>query len=482
MIVRQALAGFFSQVSNFSKFFAVLVAAAVLVVGVAGQASANPRYAAYVIDARTGQVLFSRNADARRYPASLTKMMTIYLVLEAIESGRINKNSRIPISAKAAAEPPTKIGLKAGSTITVENAILTMVTRSANDISTAVGEFIGGSEASFARMMTAKARQLGMNSTQFRNAHGLPNPEQYTTARDMAILGIALREHFPQHYSYFSTRSFTLGKQRIGNHNRMLGRIEGVDGIKTGYIRASGFNLVSSVRNNGRSIVAVVMGGQSAASRDDHMAALIREHLPRASRGGGGSNLVASRQPTPGTQAVASAGTTALPTRNIPMPAFRPTAEPQVAQAQVPAEVDMQVTAYVQQTNPVRASAPMPSAPVPSAPVPTPTAAVADDRFASGEGSNVDPVMTASTAAASSGWVVQIASSPSQSDAFAALVRTGKEASGVLGSANAFIEEFNNKGTTYYRARFGGFASKDQAWNACNALKRQKIDCYAVGS
>lgn len=476
MIVRQALAGFFSQISNFSKVFAVLVAAAVLVVGLAGQASANPRYAAYVIDARTGQVLFSRNADARRYPASLTKMMSIYLVLEAIENGRITKNSRIPISAKAAAEPPTKLGLKAGSTIRVEDAILTMVTRSANDISTAVGEFIGGSEANFARMMTAKARQLGMNSTQFRNAHGLPNPEQYTTARDMAILGIALREHFPQHYSYFSTRSFTLGKQRIGSHNRMLGRIEGVDGIKTGYIRASGFNLVSSVQNNGRSIVAVVMGGQSAASRDDHMAALIREHLPRASRGGGG-NLVASRQPTPGTQVVASTGGMALPTRNIPMPAFRPTAEPQMAQAQAAAEVDMQVTAYVQQTNPVRASAPMPSAPVP-----TPTAAVADDRFASGEGSSVDPVMTASTAAASSGWVVQIASSPSQSDAFAALVRTGKEASGVLGSANAFIEEFNNKGTTYYRARFGGFASKDQAWNACNALKKRKIDCYAVGS
>ena len=241
-------------------------------VGFAAPAQANPRYASIVVDVATGEVLHGSNADATRYPASLTKIMTIYLLFEALETGRISKNTPIPISAKAAAEPPSKLGLRAGSTITVESAILALITRSANDVATAVGEFLGGSESKFASMMTAKARQLGMNSTTFRNAHGLPNNQQVTTARDMAILGLAVREHFPQHYSYFGTRQFTFNGQRIGNHNRLLGRVTGVDGIKTGFIRASGFNLVTSVRTGGRSVVAVVMGGRTGASRDDHMA------------------------------------------------------------------------------------------------------------------------------------------------------------------------------------------------------------------
>jgi D-alanyl-D-alanine carboxypeptidase len=315
-------------------------------------------------------------------------------------------------------------------------------------------------------MMTAKARQLGMKSTQFRNAHGLPNAQQYTTARDMAILGVALREHFPRRYAYFSTRSFAYGKQRIGTHNRMFGRIEGVDGIKTGYTRASGFNLVTSVQANGRSVVAVVMGGQSARSRDNHMAALLREHMPRASRKDGGP-LVASRAPTPGATAVASA--MALPRKNIPMPAFRPTGNSVETVAAVAAYAPTPAAV----PTPAPVAAPTTAAvPVPSAPVPTPVAV--DDRFSGG----VDPMQTASTRP--SGWAVQIASSPSQSEAFAALVRTGKDASGIVGRADAFIEEFQNKGTVYYRARFGGFASKTQAWNACNALKKQKIDCFAA--
>lgn len=408
-------------------------------------ADANSKYAAYVLDANTGKVLFSRDADERRYPASLTKMMTLYLVFEAIEAGRISTKTRVPFSKNAAAEPPTKLGVRAGGSITVDTAIRALVTRSANDVSTAIAEMLGGSEANFARMMTAKAGQLGMKSTRFRNAHGLPNSQQYTTARDMAILGVALREHFPRRYDYFSTRSFAYGKQRITTHNRLLGRVKGVDGIKTGYTRASGFNLVSSVQDNGRSIVAVVMGGKSGRSRDAHMAELIREHLPRASRRDSGP-LIASARPAP--SAVA-----ALPKTDIPMPSFRPAGE-------------IAVAAYA----PVTASA----APIPSATVPQ--ASIANRLDAS-----VDPVTTASTRApANSGWVVQVASSPSQNDAFAALVRTGKEAPSVLASASAFIEEFDNKGTVYYRARFGGFDTKNQAWKACNALKRQKIDCYAA--
>ena len=470
--MRQTFAGISSQVSSLRDIVILFVVSTLLALSAAVPASANERYAAYVLDANTGQVLFSRNENARRYPASLTKMMTLYMVFEAIEAKRFSTKSQLPFSKNAAGEPPTKLGVRAGGSITIDTAIKALVTRSANDVSTALAEFVGGSEANFARMMTAKAKQLGMTNTQFRNAHGLPNSQQYTTARDMAILGVALREHFPRHYSYFSTRSFNYGKQRINTHNRMFGRVKGVDGIKTGYIRASGFNLVTSVKDNGRSVVAVVMGGQSARSRDDHMAALLRDHLPKASRRDGG-NLVAARQLNTGASIVASAASPfRLPKRDAPTPSFRPRAP----------EADLPIIAYAQET--AAPSIPMPTAvaaavtsnPVPALPVasiPVPT--LAEERMGTG---TVDPIMTASTER--SGWVVQIASSPSQSDAFAALVRTGKEANHVLASANAFIEQFNNKGTTYYRARFGGFASKDQAWNACGALKKQKIDCFAV--
>ncbi|TJX38721.1 MAG: D-alanyl-D-alanine carboxypeptidase, partial [Mesorhizobium sp.] len=233
-----------------------------------------------------------------RYPASLTKMMTLYLTFEAMAKGKISRNSPVVFSAHASAEAPTKLGVKPGGSVTVETAILSIVTKSANDSATALGEMIGGNETNFARMMTAKARQLGMNGTVFRNANGLPDPGQFTTARDMATLGIALREHFPQYYGYFAQRSFLYGRQRINGHNRLLGRIKGVDGIKTGYTRASGFNLVSSVNDGNRRLVAVVMGGTSGGSRDNQMAGLINTYLPRASTRGGG-DLVAKADSNP---------------------------------------------------------------------------------------------------------------------------------------------------------------------------------------
>jgi D-alanyl-D-alanine carboxypeptidase len=475
--VRHAFAGYVLQSRKMMNLVLALWLALALMILSAAEASANPRYAAFVMDARTGQVLFARNADEPRFPASLTKMMTVYLMLEAIESGRVSKSTRIPISAKAAAEQPSKIGLRAGSTITVNDAILALVTKSANDIATASGEFLGGSEAGFARMMTAKARQLGMNSTTFRNAHGLPNSAQKTTARDMAILGIALREHFPQHYSYFSTRSATIAGNRYGNHNRLLGRIEGVDGIKTGYIRASGFNLVSSVQSNGRSIVAVVMGGQTGRSRDDHMAALIREHLPRASRGGGGP-LLARHAPVAGGGAVAFA----LPSSEIPTPQFRPqdTFEPTAYVAASAATVPA-MPAQAAAPQPAAVAA-VPSAPVPQAPVPSAEVAALPlpERFGEqGSAPAIDPVQTSSTPR-QSGWVVQIAATGSQGEAMALLSSTADRAPNLLGSATPFTETFEKGGTVYYRARFAGFPGKDAAWNTCNALKRQKIDCYAV--
>ena len=245
--------------------------------------SYSPGYAAIVVDANTGSILHSSNADAIRHPASLTKIMTLYMLFERLESGKLSLDSPLRVSEHAADQSPTKLGLREGGTITVEDAIKGMVTRSANDAAVVVAENLAGSEDEFARQMTRKARALGMSHTVYRNASGLPDSAQVTTARDQATLGRAIQERFPRYYRYFSTRSFTFRGQRIANHNRLLGRVEGVDGIKTGYIRASGFNLVTSVRRNGRHVVAVVLGGTSAGARDARMRQLLAQHVDSAS-------------------------------------------------------------------------------------------------------------------------------------------------------------------------------------------------------
>ena len=255
---------------------------AAVIIGSAFAAQAAP-YADIVVDANSGNVLHATTPDARRHPASLTKIMTLYLLFEQLEAGKLKLDSPLEVSEEAAAQMPTKLGLRAGSTIQVEDAIKGIVTRSANDASVVVAEAIAGDEEEFAKLMTRKAQALGMTRTVYKNASGLPDDDQVTTARDQSILGRAVRERFPSYYKYFSTRSFTFRGQRIGNHNRLLGSVEGVDGIKTGYIRASGFNLVTSVQRGDRHLVAVVMGGSSAASRDAKMRDLISEKIAAAS-------------------------------------------------------------------------------------------------------------------------------------------------------------------------------------------------------
>ncbi len=456
--MRQVLTGIAHR-AFFSCKSALAIAFAVTALAVA-PAQANSKYAAIVVDANTGKTLFASNADAERYPASLTKMMTLYLTFEALQSGRISKTTKVPFSKNAAAEPPTKLGVKAGGSVTVETAIYSLVTKSANDASTALAEMLGGSEAEFARMMTAKARKLGMNSTVFRNANGLPNPAQHTTARDMATLGIALREHYPQYYDYFSTRSFQYGNQRLSNHNRLLGRIKGVDGIKTGFTRASGFNLVSSVSDGNRRIVAVVMGGQSGKSRDDHMAELIRTHLPKASSRRGGGNLVAkAANESDNTRSPMKALAALLPGKNAPKPKTRPAED-----------VGEEVVAYataddVSQVSVAEEGSADSEVETYNAPL---AARMAD----------IDPVKTA--AIPSSGWAIQVASSPSEVEARAFLTKTNRQAGDILSGAAPYTVAFNKDGVTYYRARFGAFANKNAAWNTCAALKRKKIECYAV--
>jgi D-alanyl-D-alanine carboxypeptidase len=243
------------------------------------------KYASMVVDAGSGAVLFSTNADQPRYPASLTKMMTLYMLFEAIEAGRVSRTTLIPVSDYARARPPSKIGFKRGQAIDVDMAIRALCVKSANDVAVAVAEFLGGTEEQFAQMMTAKARQLGMRDTTFRNASGLPDELQRTTARDMALLGMMLRRRFPAQYAYFASTSFSYNGRTIRGHNDLIGGVDGVDGIKTGYIRASGYNIVTSVNRSGRGLVVVVMGGDSAKSRNAHVQELIARYLPAAKPG-----------------------------------------------------------------------------------------------------------------------------------------------------------------------------------------------------
>ncbi|MBR0752743.1 serine hydrolase [Bradyrhizobium jicamae] len=243
--------------------------------------SYSPQFASIIVDGNSGAVLQATSPDGIRHPASLTKIMTLYLLFERLESGKMKLDTEMPVSQHAADQDPTKLNLRAGQTIRVEDAIKGLVTRSANDAAVVIAEAIAGDEDDFAAMMTRKARALGMSKTVYRNANGLPNDEQVTTARDQATLGRAIQERFPRYYRYFATSTFNWRGQSIRNHNHLLGNVEGVDGIKTGYTRASGFNLVTSMRRGNRHLVGVVLGGRSGGSRDAIMRNLLAENLEK---------------------------------------------------------------------------------------------------------------------------------------------------------------------------------------------------------
>ncbi|ARQ01463.1 serine hydrolase [Pseudorhodoplanes sinuspersici] len=290
--------------------------------------SYSPRYADIVVDANTGDVLHSTNPDAQRHPASLTKIMTLYLLFERLEAGKIRLDSQMEVSAHASAQAPTKLGLRPGQTLMVEDAIKALVTKSANDAAVVVAEALAGSEDQFAVLMTRKARALRMTRTVYKNASGLPNSDQVTTARDQALLGLAIQDRFPRYYRYFATESFAYRGVRMANHNRLLGRVQGVTGIKTGYTNASGFNLVSAVQRGDRRLVAVVLGGASGGARDAKMRSLIEQKI----------SLAAVKRTAPKIVEVADASV-AFPTPiGSPGPAAQPVPAPQPAAAPAQAE------------------------------------------------------------------------------------------------------------------------------------------------
>ena len=241
--------------------------------------TANAKYASFVINENTKRIYHNTNADTRNYPASLTKIMTLYMIFDALKSKKVSMNTKFKVSKRATRQPPSKLNLAAGSKITVKNAILALITKSANDVATVVAENLGKSERNFAKLMTKKAKKLGMNRTIFKNASGLPNRGQLSTARDMATLGMAIRKNHPNLFKLFKTKSFVYKGIKYTNHNNLLGSYSGTDGIKTGYTNASGFNLVASVERNGQRIIGVVFGGKKARSRDKHMIKLLNKYF-----------------------------------------------------------------------------------------------------------------------------------------------------------------------------------------------------------
>lgn len=463
---------------------------AVAILAVPHQAQANSRYAGFVIDANNGHVLYEDQADEYRYPASLTKMMTLYLTFDALSKKRISLHDKMPVSKYAAGRPPTKIGVPAGGTLEVEEAIYSLVTKSANDASVTLAEYLAGSESDFAAMMTRTAHKLGMTRTTYKNANGLPDSGQRTTARDQAKLGLALREHFPQYYKYFSTRSYSFRGRHLGNHNRVLGRMDGVDGIKTGYINASGFNLVTSIKRDGKSLVAVVMGGRSGRSRDNHMVDLLQRTLPKASRRDEGALIAARPNTEAGRYAVAVGG---LPTTG-PLPDMRPSqilsADERIAIAYETSGGDMGSLPQPS-SRPIRGRQALANALVgesPSRQLMIPAASAANALAAPVPSNrNIDPTFTGSigsrataSVAPSSAWVVQIAAAPDVETANELLGDAKRKVGSALASARPFTEPVSMGSQTLHRARFAGFDTKDAAWNACAALKRADFACYAV--
>ena len=462
-------------------------------------------YAAIVVDANSGKDLHATNADALRHPASLTKIMTLYLLFEQLEAGKLKLDSEMRVSSKASDQSPTRLGLDEGEMLTVEDAIKGLVTRSANDAAVVIAETIAGDEESFARMMTRKARALGMSRTVYRNASGLPDDEQVTTARDQAQLGRAIQDRFPEYYRYFQTRSFVFQGKFMGNHNRLLGSVNGIDGIKTGYTRASGFNLVTSMRRGNRFLVAVVLGGASAGLRDAKMRQLVEQHIGDVATVRTAAKIVevpdtriASIEPKPQLQqaqprpqqidttaVVASAATASEQIQPLRVKTITVKAGTVTSSILVPfvnsapqATVAPVEFAAAEQRNEALPPPARPSivsalaAPANAAEAPAATYEIAS--------ASSTPVAVSPPAAAARGaWIIQVGAFPEEEKAKERLREAATVGKTVVANANPFTEKVVKGKQELYRARFAGF-NQDAAEAACKVFKRNDIACVAM--
>jgi D-alanyl-D-alanine carboxypeptidase len=488
----------------------------------------SPPSASIVVDGNTGAVLQASNPDATRHPASLTKIMTLYLLFERLDAGKIKLDTPLKVSDHAADQDPTKLDLKPGQTIPVEDAIKGVVTRSANDAAVVIAESIGGSENEFAKLMTQKAHALGMSRTTYVNASGLPDDDQITTARDQALLGRAIQDRFPRYYKYFSLPAFVYHGVAIRNHDHLLGQVEGVDGIKTGFTRASGFNLVTSVHRDGRYVVAVVLGGRSGFQRDAHMRELISAHIKEASlqrtapviadqaapreepqpAASTKAALVSRTDPTP-TAAVttrAAAGSNdpiqpllvktvsyriapVPPAPLAPMPALvaAPAPQPEAPRIVVAsADTVPPVTIAAVKSDPIKPDAPKPDVAkeVPKTEIPkteVPKTEVATIAPASPEPAKAEPAKSEPPAQvrARGGWLIQIGAYPGEDEAKQHLSAARSKVRDKLSAADPFTERVLKGDKALYRARFAGF-DKATADATCKQLKRNDFDCITV--
>jgi D-alanyl-D-alanine carboxypeptidase len=493
----------------------------------------SPPFAAMVVDTNTGRVLYAKNENELRHPASITKVMTLYMLFEQLERGKLSLDDEIQVSAHAASMAPTKLGLRPGSTIKVDSAIRAIVTKSANDMAAAVAEAIGGTEDRFAEMMTAKARALGMSRTTYVNASGLPDEEQVTTAKDLIVLGRAIQEKFPKYYGYFSTPSFRYGGSFMRNHNNLLGRVEGMDGIKTGYTRASGFNLLTSVKRDGRRIVGVVLGGRSAGVRDNIMAGLITENIRLASATRT-APMLAEREPEEAPRRPMATTRWEAPVREAkadikpepkPEPVVAPGKPLQLASIAVappmpekprPAVVSSgktgddltptasigpakrvvldgstnarPVTAAMTGTTPsstpnmrwVAGPSGLPSRPtLAKQEIVAPAHRAPETKMAKAEPPTLTKVDAGRPSAAKRGVMIQIGATDDADKAHSLLARAKSQGKGALASAQPFTEKVQKGRETLYRARFAGLA-EDQAEAACKSLKRSGFACFTT--
>jgi D-alanyl-D-alanine carboxypeptidase len=476
----------------------------------------SPLFASIVVDGNSGDVLYASNADSSRHPASLTKIMTLYLLFERLDAAKIRLDTQLKVSEHAAEQAPTKLGLKPGQTIAVEDAIKAVVTKSANDAAVAIAENLASDEDEFAKLMTQKAHALGMSRTTYVNASGLPDDDQVTTARDQALLGRAIQERFPRYYRYFSTEEFVYHGSAMRNHNHLLGDVGGVDGIKTGYTRASGFNLVTSVHRDGRYIVAVVLGGRSAFERDARMRELISAHIKEAALRRTAPVLAEKAEPHGDPQPATFAKTQTPLSHADPTPAGKVNTPVTVGSADPIQPLLVKTISY--RTTPVQtaALAPMPmlvpvatASPPPIAsasgrappvaqppaaqppeapntfvvastepePEPAATAAASEVEVAKVDPAKVDPATP--QVHGHGGWLIQVGAFEGEDEAKQHLSAAQIRAPAMLAAADPFTERVQKGDKALYRARFAGF-DKATAEATCKLLKRSDIECMAL--
>jgi D-alanyl-D-alanine carboxypeptidase len=487
----------------------------------------SPPSASIVVDGNTGAVLQASNPDAMRHPASLTKIMTLYLLFERLDAGKIKLDTPLKVSEHASDQDPTKLDLKAGQTIPVEDAIKGVVTRSANDAAVVIAESLGGSESEFAKLMTQKAHALGMTRTTYVNASGLPDDDQITTARDQALLGRAIQDRFPRYYKYFSLPAFVYHGVAIRNHDHLLGSVQGVDGIKTGFTRASGFNLVTSVHRDGRYVVAVVLGGRSSFQRDAHMRELIGAHIKEASlqrtapaiaeqaaprdepqqAAVNKASRVSRADPTPtATVSTRVAAGTNDPIQPLlvktvsyriapvqaaglaPMPALvaAPAPQPEAPRVVVAsADTVPPVTIPAVKSDPIKPEAPKPDVVKTEVPkiefrkTEIATTAPASPEPVKAEPAKVEPAKAEPQVRTRGGWLIQIGAYPAEDEAKQHLSAARSKVHDRLAAADPFTERVLKGDKALYRARFAGF-DKATADATCKQLKRNDFDCITV--